>query len=78
MKTDEASQGWLTVEDVARLKAVDVSVVRDAVRRRTLNAVTTHPAHPWRWMIRGRDAEAWTPRIELPAQSVAAAEVSRA
>lgn len=78
MDTGETPQGWLTVEEVAGLKQVDVSVVREAVRRRALDAVTTHPAQPWRWMIRGRDAQAWTPVIELPAQPVVAtADVSQ-
>lgn len=75
MKADERPPGWLTVEAVARLREVDVTVVRAAIKKRELNAVTTHPDHPWQWMVRRCDADAWTPGtvIWLPGQPAASA-----
>lgn len=75
MEADERPPGWLTVEAVARLRGVDVTVVRAAIKKRELNGVTTHPDHRWQWMVRRCDADAWRPGpvIRLPGQPAASA-----
>jgi hypothetical protein len=58
----DPADGWLTADELAAYAGRPVAEVLEAIRRRVLPAVTTHPRNKDRWTVRRRDADRWLAR----------------
>jgi hypothetical protein len=58
----DPADGWLTADELAAYAGRPVAEVLEAIRRRVLPAVTTHPRNKDRWTVRRRDADRWLGR----------------
>jgi hypothetical protein len=53
----------MNIEEIAQRAEVSLAVVRSAIERRQLNAVTTHPKNPGQWMVRRDDGDRWIAKL---------------